>query len=492
MPGGKMFLPVNLNVKGRLCVIVGGGAVAERKCRKLLEYGARVRLVSPGFARDDGEWALSCVERMKRPYGKDALTGAFLVIAATSDPEVNGQVLSDAAGLGILAQRADSPEEGDFTFPATLRRGHLTVSFATGGISPALSARLKAEAACRYGAAHGGFLHWLRFLKDHPAWTRIPRERRKEALAEMFGEEVLERLSRGEEREARRKVCEILRRSLKAADDGRDGTPGMPGIPGKPGSSGPGKVFLVGAGPGDPGLLTVKGMECLLAADTVLTDGIVDPSLVAMYCPEAERIDVGKRKGRCGTTQDEIIALLIEKARAGRTVVRLKGGDPLIFGRGGEEARALHRAGIPYEIVPGVSSVSAVPAYAGIPVTDREYASSFEVYSAHRKGGLCFSDEEWERIARAPGTLIFLMGATRCETVARKLLECGRSPETPIALICDGTTPRQSRIAGTLESFLAREGAMEAAAPAPGLIVVGEVVRSIPEMDWYRPGGGVS
>lgn len=437
-----MLLPVSLNVKGRLCVIVGGGPVANRKCRKLLEHGARARVVSPDFSGGDGAWAFADIDRQVRPYGKDALVGAFLAIAATDDPEVNRQVLADAAEMGILAQRADEARGGDFSFPATLRRGNFTVSFATDGISPALAAYLRAEAVGRYGEAYGEFLRLVESVKEKRAWKEIPRERRRQLSMELPDRNMLK---------------DIV----------------------------PGKVYLVGAGPGDPGLLTIRGMECLLAADTVLSDGIANPALLEMYCPQAERIHVGKRKGNCAKTQGEINHLLVEKARQGKTVVRLKGGDPMIFGRGGEEARALFRAGIAFEIVPGVSCVSAVPAYAGIPLTDREYASSFAVYSAHKRGGIGFSDKEWERIAGDSGTLVFLMGVTRCRTVVEKLLAFGRSPETPIALISGGTTPGQRRVVGILGSFLSGEELPETT--APGLIVVGDVVRAIPEMDWFHP-----
>ena len=437
-----MLLPVSLNVKGRLCVIVGGGPVANRKCRKFLEHGARVRVVSPEFSGGDGAWAFADIDRQECPYGKDALVGAFLAIAATDDPEVNRQVLADAAEMGILAQRTDEPRGGDFSFPATLRRGNFTVSFATDGISPALAAHLRAEAAGRYGEAYGEFLRLVESVKEKRAWKEIPRERRRQLSMELPDRNMLKDIA-------------------------------------------PGKVYLVGAGPGDPGLLTIRGMECLLAADAVLSDGIANPALPEMYCPHAERIHVGKRKGNCAKTQEEINHLLVEKARQGKTVVRLKGGDPMIFGRGGEEARALSRAGIAFEVVPGVSCVSAVPAYAGIPLTDREYASSFAVYSAHKRGGLGFSDKEWERIAGDSGTLVFLMGVTRCRTVVEKLLSFGRSPETPIALVSGGTTRGQRRVVGTLGSFLSGEELPQTT--APGLIVVGDVVRAIPEMDWFRP-----
>lgn len=248
-----------------------------------------------------------------------------------------------------------------------------------------------------------------------------------------------------------------------------------------------GKVYLVGAGPGDPGLITVKASRCLAAADVVLYDSMVARDVLESYCERAERIDVGKRKGGGRRPQSETIALLVERARAGKIVVRVKGGDPLVFGRGGEEARALKRAGIPFEIVPGVSSVAAVPAYAGIPVTDREYGSSFGVYSAHRKGGLELSDVEWRRIAWGPDTLVFLMGKTRCDAIVRKLVEFGRPAATPAALVYDGTTPRQRRIVGTLGTIAELAASMEIS--GPGLIVAGDVVRAIAEMDWFEPSG---
>ncbi|MBI2191548.1 MAG: uroporphyrinogen-III C-methyltransferase [Planctomycetes bacterium] len=272
----------------------------------------------------------------------------------------------------------------------------------------------------------------------------------------------------------------------------------------RPPSAGPGgepragKVFLVGAGPGDVGLLTLKGAACLRLADTVLCDGLVNPELLRKFCPQAEVIDVSHRKGSCRWTQEQIVDLTVEKARAGRFVVRLKGGDPCLFGRGGEEARALRRAGIAFEIVPGVSSVTAVPAYAGIPVTDRDFSSSLGIYSLHRKNGFTLPDDEWKRIARGgPDTLVFLMCGSACTQVVGKLLEFGLAPATPIAIVSEGTTDRQKRVVATLDTIRSRREMVELALPA--LMVVGNVVRAIEEMDWFQPaacaeseGGGLS
>ncbi len=250
----------------------------------------------------------------------------------------------------------------------------------------------------------------------------------------------------------------------------------------------PGTVYLIGAGPGDPGLLTVKGANCLRQSDVVLFDAIANPLLVSRYAPHAEKIDVGKRKGNYKFHQQDITRLMLDLARQGRSVARLKGGDPIIFGRGSEEARALCEAGIPFEIVPGVSCVTAVPAYAGIPITDREFGSSFGVYTIHKKDGAGLSEEQWRRMAQGPDTLILLMGKTVLAAVAQNLVLQGRPATTPVALITDGTTSRQKRFIGTLATIVEEVETNADGSEGPGLIVVGAVVSAFSGMEWFRPG----
>lgn len=392
-----MLLPVNLNVRDRLCVLVGGGAVARCNCRTLLAHGARVRVISPRLAPSD-DWNSHAVEWIRAQYRPGMLDGAFLVIAATNDGTVNRLVEEDARRFSALVLRTDLAENSDVTFAATLRHGRVSISFATDGADPALAAAM-----------------------THSA----------------------EQLSAG--------------------------------VIGKPVDQG--FVWLVGAGPGDPGLLTMKGALCLATADVVIHDSLVDPAVLDLYCHRAERIDVSKRKGCCRHLQPEINAMLIELARAGRRVVRLKGGDPMVFGRGGEEMRALASAGIAHEVVPGVSTIAAVPAYAGIPVTDREYgAASLGVFSLHRRNGKPLEESEWRRMAQGPDTLVLLMGKTLLDEIAAKLVQYGRAPSTPIALIADGTTPQQRRVLGTLADIQSRVDV--SAISGPALIVVGEVVRA--------------
>jgi uroporphyrin-III C-methyltransferase/precorrin-2 dehydrogenase/sirohydrochlorin ferrochelatase len=405
-----VLLPVNLNVKGRLCVLVGGGRVALRKCGTLLGHGARLRVVSPCLV-ENAIWSSPGVEWIQSRYEPGMLEGAFLVIAATDDAEVNSQVECDARQLPALVLRADSGERSDITFPATLRRGRVSVSFATDGADPAFAAALQRSAGRAFGPALDRMLE-----PPHRPDGAAPRR---------------------------------------------------------------GRVYLVGAGPGDPGLITVKGAECLRSADVVIHDALIDLSLLDLYCPHAGRIDVSKRKGCCRRLQPEIHAMMIDLARGGRTVVRLKGGDPMIFGRGGEESRALAAAGIDYEVVPGVSSLTAAPAYAGIPVTDREHGgSSLGVYSLHRRNGAELSDGEWRRMAQGPDTLVLMMGKTRLPQVVGKLTGFGRPASTPVAFIADGTTARQRRVLGTLETILSQVDVDSIA--GPGLIVVGNVVKAAP------------
>ena len=243
-----------------------------------------------------------------------------------------------------------------------------------------------------------------------------------------------------------------------------------------------GKVYLVGAGPGDPRLLTVRGLELLRSAQVIVYDQLVNPALLDEAAPTAIKIFVGKRAGRHCIAQEEINAVLISYARAGHEVVRLKGGDPFVFGRGGEEAEALSEARISFEIVPGVSSAVAVPAYAGIPVTHRKFASSFAVVTGHeaRKPN---SSLDWAKLATAVDTLVILMGLSNLPIIVGKLIAYGRSPQTPVALIGSGTTIDQKIVIGSLADIVSKSALVE----PPALIVVGDVVSLADKLQWFVP-----
>lgn len=258
--------------------------------------------------------------------------------------------------------------------------------------------------------------------------------------------------------------------------------PESPGDPTQPAPP-PGHVALVGAGPGDPGLITVKGRRLLRAAQVVVYDHLADPALLREAPPDAERIYVGKTAGQHAMTQDQINALLVARGRAGQRVVRLKGGDPFVFGRGGEEAEALVAAGIPWEVVPGITSAIAVPAYAGIPVTHRDHTATFAVITGHEDPTKEESNVDWARLATGAGTLILLMGVGQLDAIAARLIEHGRARATPVAVVRWGTTPRQETITGTLEDIAARVRA--AGLKPPAVTIVGEVAALRDRLRWF-------
>jgi uroporphyrinogen III methyltransferase/synthase len=243
-----------------------------------------------------------------------------------------------------------------------------------------------------------------------------------------------------------------------------------------------GKVYLVGAGPGDPGLITVKGLECIQKADVIINDYLASPILLTYSPKHAEIIYVGKKAGDHTFTQDQINALMVEKAREGSTVVRLKGGDPFVFGRGGEEAEALMKADVSCEIVPGVTSAVAVPAYAGIPLTHRKYTSTFAIVTGHEDPNKKESKVDWAALAKGIGTIVFLMGVKNLPRIAHQLIHHGKRPDTPVAVIRWGTTPKQVTVTGTLETIAERVAA--AGLKAPAIIVVGDVVKLRQTLKW--------
>ncbi len=245
-----------------------------------------------------------------------------------------------------------------------------------------------------------------------------------------------------------------------------------------------GKAYLVGAGPGDPDLITVKGMECLKKADVIIYDHLASAKLLKHARQDAETLYVGKQQGAHTLPQEEMNRLIVQKAKEGRTVVRLKGGHPFIFGRGGEEAEALAKAHVPFEIVPGITSAIAAPTYAGIPLTDRRYTASVGIVTGHEDPTKPHSTVDWSKLATGVGTLVILMGAKNLPKIAEKLMAAGRDPKTPVALIRWGTTPKQTTVVGTLETIAAKAQAANLAPPVA--IVVGEVVRLRETLNWFE------
>jgi uroporphyrin-III C-methyltransferase/precorrin-2 dehydrogenase/sirohydrochlorin ferrochelatase len=469
-----MLYPVALDLRGRTCVVVGGEGPAETKVEALLKAGARVSVVAPSLGPKLAALvARGCLRQVARPYRPGDLEGAFLAVSTLADAAINQAFWEEAQARGIPANVVDDPARSSFIAPAVVRRGDLAVAISTGGRAPALAVRLKQWLAGRLGEEYARFLELVGPLRPRVAARWPGFEERRRAWYRLVDSEVLELLRRGEEARARRRILEILGLPDTAAQAvGVSPKPEIGRLPSRRlEASKQGTVFLIGAGPGDPKLITVRGLECLRRADVVLYDRLVDPRL-ADYAPlGAERIDLARPAGE-RLSQEEISTLLVSRARAGRVVVRLKGGDPFVFGRGGEEAAACAAAGVPCEVVPGVTSAVGVPTAAGIPLTYRGLASSFTVATAHRAGDI---DQVDDHALAAADTLVLLMGGGRLARLTAKLIVAGRRPETPAAVIEWGTWPQERVLVSTLGDLAER--ARAAGIEPPATVVVGQVVR---------------
>jgi uroporphyrin-III C-methyltransferase/precorrin-2 dehydrogenase/sirohydrochlorin ferrochelatase len=462
------FYPAFLDLRGRRVVVVGGGAVAEQKVGGLLAAGARVTVVSPETTLGLADLAAQgSVEVRRRPYRAGDLTGAWLAITATDDRAANATVWAEAEQEGVLLNAVDDLDHCSFIAPAIHREGDITVAVSTAGKSPALAVRLRERISRVIGRAEARLCELLGELRPELA-ERVPDARARSALwYRIVDSDAIEFIRRGDTAGARRRVQELAA--------------------GRSGGGAPGVVYLVGAGPGEPGLITARGLELLRSADVVVYDRLVSAALVAEAPLSAERVSVGKYPHGTGAAQPDINALLVDRARHGRAVVRLKGGDPFVFGRGAEECEALCAAGVPVQVVPGVSAATAVPAAAGIPVTHRRLASAFAVVTGHECDGR--SDLDWEALARMP-TLVVLMGLQALPESARKLVAHGARSEAPAAVIASGTLPAQRVVVGTLATIAAL--ATEAGLEPPATVVVGEVVQLVrgkggfPAPAWLR------
>ena len=473
------FYPVFLDLRGRRAVVIGGGAVAEQKVRGLVAAGAHVTVVSPDLLAGLTDLARrGAIEVRRRPYRGGDLAGAWLAIAAIDDRAVNEAVYAEAERLGIPLNAVDDLEHCSFIAPAIHREGDITVAVSTGGKSPALAVRLRQRIARLVGRAEARLCALLGELRPELA-ERVPDARVRTALwYAIVDSDVIEFVRKGNVEGARGRIDDLVRQALAVPrlKPGPDTTLPLRAVPHRAHSSEweqeTGVVYLVGAGPGDPGLITAKGLEILRSAEVVLYDRLVSPALVAEAPASAERVFVGKQPHGTGTRQRDINALLVDRARRGRTVVRLKGGDPFVFGRGAEECEALRAAGVPFRVIPGVTSATAVPAAAGIPVTDRRVASAFAVVAGHECDGR--SDLDWEALARVP-TLVVLMGLSALPDIVARLRAQGAAADTPAAVIASGTLPEQRTVVGTLEEIA--DLAAAARLEPPATVVIGEVVR---------------
>ena len=444
------YLPLSLDLKDRPVTVIGGGQVAARRVEALLECGAAVTVVGPEPSvailrlAEAGRLVL-----LHRAYRRGDLEGARLVMTATDDPEVNRSVWHEARELGIWINVADEPSRCDFIMPSVVRRGDLTVAVSTSGRAPALAARLRQRIARIVGPEYERLVDVLDQARTIARERAADPEERRRLQYRLVDSDLIDLIRHGNDAAVGHRVDEVLG-----------------------GLSARGIVYIVGAGPGDPGLITVRGIECVSRADVILHDRLISRRVLDAAGSGAEIIDVGKRAGDEGRMQRSIEETMIRRARAGDVVCRLKGGDPFVFGRGGEEARALTAAAVAWEIVPGVSSATAVPAAAGIPVTHRDIAHSFLVMTGSRAeyAGMA----EWAGAAellKAGGTVVVLMGLRHLEKIAARLRDAGCPEDMPAAVISHGTLPDQDVRVATVGT-IAAGGRPE----SPGILVFGTVV----------------
>jgi uroporphyrin-III C-methyltransferase / precorrin-2 dehydrogenase / sirohydrochlorin ferrochelatase len=462
--------PVTLDLQERPCVVLGGGPETEPKVVGLVEAGARVRLISPSLTEaleDLGRSGAIDIER--REYEIGDLAGAFLAISATADPIANEAAFREARERSVLFNAVDDPRHCDFAAPSVVRRGDFVVAISTGGKAPALAKRVRRELSERFGPEWGTLVEILaearaeavergvRASIDFAEWSR-----RWESALE---HDVVDLVAEGRVEDAHA----LVRASL----EGHSPAP-RPSVSRRVEPAG--RVDIVGAGPGDPALLTLGGRNAIEAADVVVYDRLVHPHLVS----GRTAIYVGKRAGRHCMPQEDINALLVRLARAGKRVVRLKGGDPFLFGRGSEEAEALAAAGVPFTIVPAPTSAIAALAYAGIPVTDRRLSCSVAFVTGHRARE---RKVEWGRLAASVDTIVVLMGLARLRDICLELVAAGKDPETPAAIVADGTLPEQRVVVSHLGALAT--AAQAAGITSPALVVIGEVVRLRQRLRWF-------
>lgn len=454
------LFPLFVDLRGRAVVVVGGGAIAARKIERLLAAGARVRVIAPALHPDvralvDAKRVAHRVERFRPAL----LDGAWLATAATDDDVVNRAVANAAGERRILVNVVDDAQLSSIQLPAVVERGDVQVAISSGGGAPMLARRLRERLESLLDESLGSLAELLtrhrRRIRE-----RIPDTAQRRRWFDALLDRIAPNLR--------------LHGSLEAAE--RELLTTRAGAP-TPRS---GSVVLVGAGPGDPGLLTLRGLRALNEADVIVHDRLIG-DVLTLARRDALLIDVGKRVGDRVDAQTRIHATLLEHARAGRRVVRLKGGDPFVFGRGGEELQFLRAHGIAYEVVPGITAALACAAHAGIPLTHREHAQSVRLITAHTKDSLDTLD--WRALAAERQTLAVYMGVSGLDRLRARLLAHGRSAATPFALIENGASAQQRVLVGTLGELPERARAENVRAPA--LLILGEVAALATQLHWF-------
>jgi uroporphyrin-III C-methyltransferase/precorrin-2 dehydrogenase/sirohydrochlorin ferrochelatase len=449
------YFPVFMRLDGREVLLVGGGEVGLRKARLLVRAGARIRAVSHEL---HPEFESLGIARMASEFEAGQIEGCALVVAATDDAALNRRVAAEAAQRNVPVNVVDDPAHSSFITPAIVDRAPLLLALSSAGTAPVLVRRLRERLESQLAQGLGGLAQYIGRRRSENQAGLTPDFRRR--LWERFLDGPgMEAAMRGDEALADAELQRITE-----------------------GETGRGEVWLVGAGPGDPDLLTLRALRLMQSCDVVLYDQLVAPEIMDLVRRDAERVHVGKRRSRHTLPQEEINAELVRLARSGKRVLRLKGGDPFIFGRGGEEIAELAANGVPFQVVPGITAASGCAAYAGIPLTHRDHAQACIFVTGHPRadGSLQL---HWDALARPGQTIVIYMGLNSLSSSCEKLREHGLADEWPAALVEKGTARAQRVITGTLADLPGRVA--EAGVTGASLIIVGEVVRLREQLEWF-------
>jgi uroporphyrin-III C-methyltransferase/precorrin-2 dehydrogenase/sirohydrochlorin ferrochelatase len=458
------YFPITVRLQDQQCIIVGGGEIAYRKLKSLLKAKANVSLIALDFSLD----VRALAEQYQLPlYQQDfneklsgkLLDEAYLVIAATDNRELNQQVSVAARRRRVWVNVVDDLDLSTFIMPAIIDRSPLLVAISTGGVSPVLARKIREKIEWLLPTNLGQLLTKLKAYRPRIK-KKFPDLKSKRDFSEWYIEQAIA------DPTAIRNGFDANLETYQAINAGNQ----------------KGKVYLVGAGPGDAELLTVKALKVLQTADVVLHDALVSEQILEQVRRDATLVHVGKRAHNHSVTQDETNRLLVQYAQQGLSVVRLKGGDPFIFGRGGEELEVLVSAAIDYEVVPGITAASGCASYAGIPLTHRDYAQTVMFITAHCANSI--DKLNWQSLAREKQTVAIYMGLLRNDTLVSNLMEHGRDGATPIAIIENGTLPEQRVVRGTLQQLPGLVEQYQIVSPA--LIVIGEVTVLADRLGWYQ------
>ena len=458
------YLPIFIQIKNRPCLVVGGGSIAARKVALLRKAQADVTVVAPELCvelqslNDEG-----LIKHEKREFEELDLEACVVVIAATDQRAVNEQVSGLAHKLRLPVNVVDNPDLCSFIMPSIIDRSPVVIAVSTGGSSPVLARLIRTKLEGSIPAAYGRLARLVEGFRDKVKASFPNVESRRGFWETILEGKVAELVFTGHEDEAK-----VL---LNKAIDEQAEKPEMPG-----------EVFLVGAGPGDPDLLTFRALRLMQQADVVVYDRLVSPAIMEMVRRDAEIVYVGKERDKHTMQQENINQLLVRLAKEGKRVLRLKGGDPFIFGRGGEEIELLAEEGIAFQVVPGITAANGCSSYAGIPLTHRDYAQSCVFVTGHLKDGSV--DLNWKALAHPHQTVVFYMGLHGAPTLCKEMVAHGLPASTPVALVEQGTTPQQRVYIATLDTLL--EVIASKDIKPPTLIIVGEVVTLHEKLSWLE------